>query len=459
MERIRLKEKIAYGFGDAASSMLWKLFGMYLLFFYTDIFGISAAAAGTMFLITRIWDSVIDPVVGVMADRTVSRYGRFRPYLLYWAVPFGVMGVLTFTTPGFGAAGKLVYAYVTYSIMMLVYSLVNVPYASLLGVISPDPRDRMSLSSFRMSFAFAGSIVVIAIIQPLVGFFTRVSGSVQGGWSLSLVVVAILVITLLLLAFAWTRERVEPVSGGNNPLKEDLKDLLHNRPWWILLLASIGALVFNSLRDGAAIYYFKYVFSKGAFVGMWAGLEKGIVPVYLIVGQVANIIGIVAVTPASNRIGKKTVFGTLMAIAGILSVGFLFVPDNSVGWVLAMQFFISICAGGVFPLLWSMYADTVDYSELRSSRRANGLIFSASSMSQKLGWTLGGALTGWLLSAYGFEANEAVAVHTQTGIKYIMSLFSAMGCFLACFAMILYPLGMDRMKEIVSRLNTLRHGQ
>lgn len=172
MSTVSLKEKIGYGLGDAASSMFWKLFGMYLLFFYTDIFGIPAATVGTMFLITRVWDSFFDPVVGVLADRTNTRWGKFRPYLLFFAIPFGIIGVLTFTTPNWSDSAKVGYAYVSYSLMMMVYSLINVPYASLLGVMTSDPIQRTQLSSYRMIFAFGGSLLALLMIQPLVGFFS-----------------------------------------------------------------------------------------------------------------------------------------------------------------------------------------------------------------------------------------------------------------------------------------------
>jgi GPH family glycoside/pentoside/hexuronide:cation symporter len=173
VEKIKLKEKIAYGFGDAASSMFWKIFGMYSLFFYTDVFGITAAAAGTMFLIARLWDSFFDVFVGIAADRTKSKWGKYRPYLLWFAIPFAVMGVFTFYAPDLSEGNKLIYAYVTYSLMMIVYSMINVPYASLLGAISADPKERNQLSSYRMSFAFIGSFVTFMLLQPLIDFFAK----------------------------------------------------------------------------------------------------------------------------------------------------------------------------------------------------------------------------------------------------------------------------------------------
>lgn len=163
---IKLTEKIGYGFGDMASSMFWKLFGAYLMIFYTDVFGLPAAAVGTMFLITRVWDSVFDPIVGVVADRTQTRWGKFRPYLLWLAIPFAAIGVFTFTTPSFGQTGNLIYAYITYSLMMMVYSAINVPYASLLGVMSPLPQDRNTLSTYRMVFAYIGSFIALLLFMP-----------------------------------------------------------------------------------------------------------------------------------------------------------------------------------------------------------------------------------------------------------------------------------------------------
>lgn len=254
---IKFKEKIGYGFGDMASSMFWKLFGSYLMIFYTDVFGLSATVVGTMFLVTRIWDSAFDPIVGVIADRTHSRWGKFRPYLLYLAVPFAIIGVLTFMTPDLEDTGKVIYAYFTYSLMMMVYSAINVPYASLLGVISSDPKERNILSTYRMTFAYIGSFIALLLFMPMVNYFSE-GYNAQRGWTMSVVVIALICAVLFYGCFAWTKERVKSISQQQNLLKDDLKDLLNNRPWWILLGAGVAALVFNSIRDGATVYYFKY---------------------------------------------------------------------------------------------------------------------------------------------------------------------------------------------------------
>ena len=200
-DKVTLKEKVGYGLGDAASSMFWKLFGMYLLFFYTDVFGIDAAIVGTMFLITRVWDSLFDPVVGVIADRTESRWGKFRPYLLWIAIPFSIMGVLTFTTPDFSVTGKIIYAYITYSLMMMVYSLINVPYASLLGVMSAEPKERTALSSYRMIFAFLGSMLALLLIEPLVNLYSSMT-NLQIGWSMAAATFAVIAVLFFMEHFA-----------------------------------------------------------------------------------------------------------------------------------------------------------------------------------------------------------------------------------------------------------------
>lgn len=457
-EKIGLREKIGYGLGDAASSMYWKIFGMYLLYFYTDVFGISAAAAGTMFLITRIWDSLFDPVVGVLADRTQSRWGKFRPYLLWVAIPFGVIGIFTFFTPSFAQTGKLLYAYLTYSLMMMAYSLINVPYASLLGVMSADGKERTALSSYRMVFAFGGSLLALWLIEPLVKFFGETT-NVQTGWTLAMLVFAIISTAFFWGCFAFTKERIQPMQDKSNALKDDLKDLLSNRPWWVLLCAGIAALIFNSIRDGAAVYYFKYFVaedSNAALKPSFLPASMSLATLYLLVGQASNIIGVVAATPVANKVGKKTTFIGAMLLAALLSLLFYTAARDSVWLMLALQVLISICAGSIFPLLWSMYADIADYSEWQTGRRATGLIFSSSSMSQKFGWTIGGATTGWLLGYFGFQANTAQSDNSLYGIQLMMSILPAVGAALSVIAIFFYPLSENKLSAMAADLQQRR---
>ena len=457
---IKLTEKIGYGFGDMASSMFWKLFGAYLMIFYTDVFGLPAAVVGTMFLITRIWDSAFDPSVGVVADRTHSRWGKFRPYLLWLAVPFGIIGVLTFVTPDWSPTGKLVYAYVTYSLMMMIYSAINVPYASLLGVMSPNPKERNTLSTYRMTFAYIGSFIALLLFMPLVNFFSGNSkdlGDQQTGWTMAVVVIAILCIILFFGCFAWTKERVKPIKEAQNPLKEDLKDLFKNKPWWILLGAGVAALVFNSIRDGATVYYFKYFVVEEDYATVsFFGMSFVLSGLYLALGQAANIIGVIAAAPVSNRIGKRNTYMWAMIIATVLSVIFYWFDKEDLIWMFVFQALISICAGSIFPLLWSMYADCADYSELKTGNRATGLIFSSSSMSQKFGWAIGTAITGWLLGFFGFQANAVQSEEAISGIKMFLSFLPAVGTILSVVFISMYPLTEKKMKDITTELECKR---
>lgn len=464
---ISLKEKIGYGLGDAASSMFWKIFGMYALFFYTDVMGITAAAAGTMFLIARVWDSFFDLFVGVMAGRTKTKWGRYRPYLLWFAIPFAVMGAITFFAPEFGSAGKLVYAYITYSLMMIVYSLINVPYASLLGVMSADSQERNILSSYRMSFAFIGSFVTFMLLQPLVDGYANVfekgitpvnaDASISTapiGWTLAVASIGLLCSILFFFCFKWTKERVASASKEENAsVKEDLKSLFQNAPWWILVATGLAALLFNAVRDGVAIYYFRdYVQEHYKMPGTGWDFTT----IYFLVGQAANLVGVVMAPVLSQKYGKKRTYMIAMLLAAVFSTLFFFVPNN-IGWILFMQTIISVCAGYVLPLLWSMFSDIVDYHELKTNRRSSGLIFSSSSMSQKLGWALGSAITGWVLFLFHYNPElPKQAVETIFGERIMISLFPAVCCIIAFIGMSFYPLNEKRVKEIANELQRRR---
>lgn len=458
---VKLSEKIGYGLGDMSASMFWKLFGAYLMIFYTDVFGLSAAVVGTMFLITRVWDSVFDPIVGVVADRTDTRWGKFRPYLLWLAIPFGGMAILTFYTPALGDTGKIVYAFITYSLMMMVYSAINVPYASLLGVMSPNPQDRNVLSTFRMMFAYIGSFVALLLFMPLVGAFTGGDTSQevqQYGWLMAVAVIAVACSLLFFGCFSLTKERVKAVKCEKTPLMTDIRDLLGNRPWWILLGAGIASLVFNSIRDGATVYYFKYFVDETSYGNVTvAGIPFVLSGLYLAVGQASNIIGVVLAAPIASKIGKRQTFMWAMIIATVLSVAFYYLDRNQLMLIFLLQVVISVCAGSVFPLLWSMYADCADYSELKTGNRATGLIFSSSSMSQKFGWAIGTAITGWLLAAFGFQANAVQNEETIQGIRMFLSLLPAVGTALSVAFIFFYPLTESRMESITAELEILRN--
>lgn len=452
-ERPSFKEKVAYGFGDFASSMFWKLFAVYLMVFYTDVFGMSAAAVGTMFLLVRIWDAANDPIMGIIADRTNTRWGKFRPFIVFGAIPFSLVGVLTFTTPDWSMEYKIAYAYVTYTLMMMVYTLVNVPYGSLLGVMSSHSEDRTTLASFRMVFAFAGGIVSLAMVEPLLDYFSTMSGNepnMQLGWSYTVMVYGVLCSILFYLTFLWTKERVEPPKAQKNSLKSDLKNLARNKHWFILLGAALSTLIFNSIRDGAAVYYLKYYFAvEEVYI---FSVSFSLIATYLVIGQAANIIGVILAKPVSSVIGKKNTFMYAMLIASALSISVFYFSETQVWLILLSQVLISMCAGIIFPLLWSMYADTADYSEYTTGRRSTGLIFSSASFAQKMGWTLGGAITGWTLALYGYQANVEQTELAKEGLRMMVSYLPAIGALLSGIFIYFYTLTDDVVEDINEKL-------
>ncbi len=454
-----LSEKIGYGLGDMSSSMFWKIFSYYLPFFYSNVFGLSLEHAALLLLVTKLWDAVSDPVMGIVADRTRSRRGRYRPYLLWFAVPFAAAGVLTFTTPAWSEGAKLVWAYATYIAMMTVYTVVNVPYGAMLGVVTDDSRERTVFSSYRMFFAYGGSFVALALFEPLCRFFRDNMGQTEpAAWRSTILVLGTLCALLFIACYALTRERVKPaanVPGGS--VLRDVKALLTNGPWWILLGAAIAALLFNSIRGGTAAYYFKdFIGTDNALGGSWR-LTAGL---FLAAGEAANMAGTVLAVPVSRRLGKKATYLWAMIGSALLSAAFCYAPHGTAGawYLLGLQIVISALAGMTFPLLWSMYADVADYSERKHGRSSTGLIFSSSSMAQKFGGAFGSALILWLLAAYGYDTQGGAfqTPEALTGLRMLMSWIPAAACMLAALAVACYPLTERRMEPIARELEHRR---
>jgi len=454
--RLPLSEKVAYGLGDFASSMFWKLFSMFLLFFYTDVFGISAAAVGTMFLVTRIWDAANDPIMGVLGDRTSTKWGKFRPYLLWVAIPFGVIGVLTFTTPDFSESGKLIYAYVTYSLMMMVYTAINVPYGSLMGVMSNDGDQRTALASWRFIGAFSGGLFVTATANSLVEYFSE-GGSEATGFQYTISIYAIVAVVLFITVFMGTTERVIPEKEKLGSLREDLEDLMHNRPWFIMLGANISTLIFISMRDGSILFYFKYIVGDqvvSLFGSSYEWSSTALSSAYMSIWLATNIIGVVIAKPLASKFGKKNTFIISALTSAVFSFMFFFVDADQIFVIYGLNVLLGISSGIVLPLGWSMYADIADYSEWKTGRRATGLVFSSGSMSQKFGWTIGGALSGWMLSAFGFEPNVEQTESAILGIRLMISVIAGMGALMAFLFIRAYQLDEALMATVKAELQT-----
>jgi GPH family glycoside/pentoside/hexuronide:cation symporter len=455
--KLSIREKVAYGLGDFASSMFWKLFSMFLLFFYTDVFGISAAAVGTMFLVTRLWDAANDPIMGLLGDRTKTKWGKFRPYLLFVAVPFALIGVLTFTTPDLGPTGKLVYAYITYTLMMMVYTAVNVPYAALMGVMTSNTTERTSLASYRFLGAFSGGLFVTATATYLIEYFGNTLGTATG-YQVTVGIYAVLASILFILTFAGTRERLEPAVVKSD-LKSDLKDMMHNKPWFIMLGAAISVLIFNSLREGAMLFYFTY-YIMDQEVFLLGQLSYGVlVSAYMSIWLASNIVGVLLAKPVSQRFGKKSTFLYAMLASAGLSFALFFLSPSDIELIFLLNVVIGITAGIVLPLIWSMYGDIADYSEWKTGRRATGLIFSSSSMSQKFGWTIGGAISGWFLSAFGYVANVPQTDTSLLGIRLMISVLAGVGALMAVGFIAFYNLDEKTMEEVGAELKQARESE
>lgn len=403
-----LKRKIGYGFGDMASSMFWKIFSYYLPFFYSNVFGLSLLDAGVLVMVTRIWDAVSDPMMGVLADRTETKMGKYRPYLLWISVPFAVCGILLFTTPDFSYAGKLLWAYVTYILMMTVYTGINVPYGAMLGVVTDRSEEKTVFSSYRMFFAYGGSFIALAAWEPLCNMFDKSFGmSMATSWQMAMGVIAAACLVLFLLCFAMTREVVHTKSVVS--VGKDFKALLKNSPWWTLIGAALSFNLFNTVRGATVAYFFADVVGPDASMWLFGLSVLFYSGLFLSVGEVANMLGVALTVPVSARLGKKTTFIAVNMLLSLLSIGFFMLPVSSVGFffMLLFQVMISVLTGIMSPLIWSMYADVADYSEHRFHTASTGLIFSSSSMAQKFGGAIGGASVLWLLDACGYVARSA----------------------------------------------------
>ena len=449
--------------------MFWKIFTYFLPIFYTNVFGLTLADAGMLMLITKMWDAVSDPMMGIIADRTNTRWGKYRPYLLWIALPFAIAGVLLFTTPPVDYTGKLIWAYTTYILMMTVYTAINVPYGAMLGVVSGDSDERTIFSSFRMFFAYAGSFLAVAIFEPMRDMFAKMNDVANSendptSWQMAMIVIAVLCLIFFLFCFAMTRENVKiKENTQKRDIIKDFKIVISNRPWWILLGVSIAIILFNTVRGATAAYYFADYLGDDNFMGEFFGRSLLLsCTIFLAIGEVANMVGVALAPALSKALGKKNAYIAAMLMIGILSIPFYWLTDGSLVnyWLIILfQVLISICAGVTLPLVWSMVADVADHSECTHKRSTVGLIFSSSSMAQKIGGAIGSAMVLWLLDAYGYQApKEGVSIAQTTtainGLRSLMSWIPGLASILGALIMFYYPLNEKIMAQVRTELET-----
>jgi GPH family glycoside/pentoside/hexuronide:cation symporter len=485
IQKCSLRERAVYGFGDLASCLFWQTITLYLLFFYTDVFGLAAAAAGIMIGVSRLLDAFFDVVIGMTADRTKSRWGKFRPYILWGAVPLAISAILAFSTPAFGGAAKVVYAYVTFIFFMFMYSTVNIPYTALLGVISGDPVERTSASSCKFIGAYVGGFIVSLTALPLARYFGHDGAEPQKGWHMTLLIYGVAAVILFLITFLSTHERIQPIAKEKTSISRDLADLTKNVPWMLLFAATILFILFVCIRMSVTTHYFKYYIGEqvspwlatffnfvlsiiNPLIGLFGGKEialfeethkfgfEVLASAFNTIGQALAILGVILVPWFAKVCGRKNALIILFVTALICTGSFYFFKPENLVLIFVFQTIGSLVGGPISALLWVLYADTADYSEWKTGRRATGLVFSASIMSNKIGWTVGSMIAGLILASTGFVANVAQNVDVQNGLKAMMSVIPVAIGVVSLIILLFYKLDEPTMKKIKADLDERR---
>jgi GPH family glycoside/pentoside/hexuronide:cation symporter len=483
-QRLSFREKAGYGFGDAAANFVFQTMLIFQLGFYTDVFGITAAAAGTLLLAGRFWDAIFDPLMGVIADRTNTRWGKFRPWVLWSAVPFALLFYFAFTTPDFSSTGKLIYAYATYILLMTVYSVNNLPYSALSGVMTSDVNERTSLSQFRFFFAMVAAFVVQGLTLPLVNKFGQ--GNAAKGWSLTIGIFAVLSVIFFVITFLSARERVKPDPQQKSSPKQDFADLLKNRPWISMFLLTLFLFITLALWGSAMFYFFTYYVDKtelfvflkslglvvttggaGADGSWWHGVlntfgllatedRSNVTSVgfslFNMCGQLVMILGVLASKRLAMRFGKRNVFLVGLFFTTLFTGLFILLPADAVGAIFILNLLKSLSYGPTIPLLWAMMADVADFAEWKTRRRATGVVFAGIVFALKAGLGLGGAICGWVLAAYGYIPNVIQGEHALFGIRMTASIFPAITFFIGVVALWFYGISRELNLRIQDEL-------
>jgi GPH family glycoside/pentoside/hexuronide:cation symporter len=439
-------EKLGYGLGDTASNFFFQVFNLFLLYYYTDVYGLAPAAVGTMFLVTKIVDAISDPLMGIVADRTESRWGKFRPYLLFFAVPYGVCGYAMFAGPDLSDTGRLIYAYATYTLMMLAYTAINVPYSALMGVISPSSLERTRVSAFRFACAFGAGWLIATFVTPLKTVLG--DGDEAQGFRLTMALFAVISIGLFWVTFVTTRERVRPPPQSTD-VRADFAALLSNGPWIALFFSGVFALMNVAVRSGGTLYFFKYYVGDDGTPLIWI-LDR--TAVFLSLSTAGMLLGIALTQTLLRRFDKRTLMIALTIANGLSMACFFVIPPDEYLLMVCVSVLGAVLAGPTPVLVWAMYADCADYGEWRSGRRTTALVFSASQFAQKLGLAVGAGLSGWILSLFGFVANAAQSEGAMFGIRLMFSVFPAVLAFASAAAIFFYRLDGSTVRRMEQEL-------
>ncbi|NLR93356.1 MFS transporter [Flammeovirga agarivorans] len=467
-QKVSLKEKVGYSLGDCSVNFVFQIMLVFQLGFYTDVFGIKATAAGTILLMARIIDAFVDPLVGIMSDRTNTKWGKYRPWVLWTALPFGLFFFLAFTTPDVSEQYKIIYAGITYTLLMAIYSLNNTPYSALHGVMSSNIDERTSIGSVRFVLAMVASLIVQGFTLPLVDKLGQ--GDDQKGWSMAIGVLALVSIVFFIITFLSTKERITPPATQKTSIKQDIKDLRHNGPWFSMFIVTLFIFTTLSLWGGGMYYFFSYymepeaIFSFLKEFNLVKQLDQESSMMYNImdafgllvlpdksnafsvgfsffnmVGQFFTIVGVLTMSSfLAKKFGKRNTFIVCLFMTAIFTGLFFFVPSDRVDLAFSLNILKSIFYAPTIPLLWAMMGDVADYSEWKYKRRATGFVFSGIVFALKAGLGFGGALCGWIVSIYGYEPNAIQSPDAIFGIRLTASIVPSATFMVSVISLIFY---------------------
>ncbi|HXS98498.1 MAG TPA: MFS transporter [Candidatus Limnocylindrales bacterium] len=474
-QKLSFTEKAGYSLGDGAANFVFMTMILFQLNFYTDTLGVAAASAGSLLLVGRLWDAFFDPMMGVLADRTNTRWGKFRPWVLWTAVPWGIAMVLAYTNPGLSSSGNLVWACLTNILLMTLYSANNTPYSALTGVMTGDVNERTSLSSYRFVAAMIAQLIVGGFTLPLVAKFGH--GNNAKGWQMTMALWAVICLVLFCITFLATRERIQPDPRQKSSPREDFRGLLANRPWKAMFILTLAHFAMLALRGGTMFYYFQYYVNPGklydllqsiglasaAGSGVWHSLldtfglivdpsKSNVASVGFgllnITSQFVTVIGVLCSTALSARFGKKAVAIAGFSTTTVFMALFVLLPPESVGTMFLLEYLRALTYAPTIPLIWAMFADVVDFAEWKTGRRATGIIYATILFGLKTGLSLGGAIAGWLLSGFGYRPNAVQTPEALNGIRMNISIFPAILFLIVIACLIVYPIGKNLNIEI-----------
>jgi GPH family glycoside/pentoside/hexuronide:cation symporter len=444
IEKLSFTEKSGYALGDLAANFVFQAMLALQLDFYTHTFGLTAAQAGTLFLVVGLGVACLNPVMGVIADRTDTKWGKFRPWLLWTAVPFGIIGVLTFTTPNISPAAKIIYAWTTYILLRIIYTVNNVPYASLTAVMTSDPDERTSIASYRQIAANSAGFIVASLAIPMVKYFGR--GDDARGYQYTMGLLSALSVIFFIVAFFATKERIQPDPQQKTDLGQDLSDLFKNRPWVVLFLATLFYFTAIVIRGNVMLPYFRFVAGNVDLFAWFNGF-----------GLASLLVGVACSTSVSIRVGKRQLFIASMLLSGIFNMALFVIPPSSTVLIIVTEVLRQFAYGLSGPIIWAMMGDVADYGEWKTGRRASGTVTSAVVFALWAGLALGGAIAGWLFAFYGFVSEAQVqSAHAQAGILLTASIYAGLAFFAVAACLFFYPISREKSQQIANELTERR---